>query len=124
MDTPPDDEGRKWLSYSEIAVLRGISRASAERLVRRRWRRRPDNRGVVRAYVPPEWTKPAEMRPPEDHGDSLPDTPPDNGPDIPPDITPALRAFETALAEIKPPKMSKFPSCAGNWPRNADALPS
>jgi hypothetical protein len=44
------------------------------------------------------------MRPPVYHGDSLPDTPPDNGRDTPPDITPAVRAFETALAEVKAAK--------------------
>ena len=40
----------------------------------------PGQSGVVRAYVPPEWAEPAETRPPEYQGDSLPDTPPDSRP--------------------------------------------
>jgi hypothetical protein len=49
------DAGR-WLNYAEIAALRRISKASAERLVRRRrWRKQTDNRGVARAYVPEDW---------------------------------------------------------------------
>ena len=47
-----DDDGR-WLSYVELAALRGISRDSAERLVRRKgWRRQADNQGNVRILVP------------------------------------------------------------------------
>jgi len=45
----------RWLSYAELANLRGIDHHSARRLVsRQRWRRQKDNHGVVRIYVPPE----------------------------------------------------------------------
>jgi len=59
------DDGR-WLSYSELAGERGISRQSAVRLVRRqRWRRQMGNDGEARVFVP---------------GEHLPGvTPPDNG---------------------------------------------
>ena len=43
----------RWLTYRQIADLRRISKASAERLVRRhKWRRQEDNEGVTRALVP------------------------------------------------------------------------
>jgi hypothetical protein len=43
----------RWLTYGELAELRGISSASARRLVQRNhWRRQRDNRGTVRILVP------------------------------------------------------------------------
>jgi hypothetical protein len=48
------DDGR-WLSYAELAELRGISRKAAMRLtLRHRWRRQPANDGTVRVCVPPD----------------------------------------------------------------------
>jgi hypothetical protein len=45
----------RWMTYPELAAARGISRASAARLVRRRkWRRQTDNQGAVRILVPAE----------------------------------------------------------------------
>jgi hypothetical protein len=56
-------DGARWMSFVELAAARGISRASASRLVRRRkWRRQTDN--LVRILVPPE-------------DNELPDTPMD-----------------------------------------------
>src|SRR4051794_18662442 len=56
MDSRPDsDDEARWMTYAEIAAARGISRASAERLVNRqkgRWRRQADNKGTVRFLVP------------------------------------------------------------------------
>jgi hypothetical protein len=58
-------DGGRWLSYSELAGERGISRQSAVRLVRRQWRRQMGNDGEARVFVP---------------ADHLPGvTPPDNG---------------------------------------------
>jgi hypothetical protein len=52
-DTRSDDA--RWMTFAELAAARGISRASASRLVRRRkWRRQSDNQGNVRILVPPE----------------------------------------------------------------------
>lgn len=43
----------QWLSISELAETRQITKASARRLVhRRQWRRQKDNHGVVRHFVP------------------------------------------------------------------------
>jgi flagellar biosynthesis GTPase FlhF len=50
-----DDVGDdvKWLSYGELGQARGISTASAIRLVfRRKWRRQDGNDGTVRVAVP------------------------------------------------------------------------
>ena len=46
-------DGRRRMTYAELAVVRGISAASAERLVRRRhWVRQLGNDGIVRVFVP------------------------------------------------------------------------
>jgi hypothetical protein len=54
-------EDGRWLSYTELARVRGISKESAIRLVRReRWRKLPGNDagGTVRVLVPEDWLKP------------------------------------------------------------------
>jgi hypothetical protein len=58
-------EGR-WLSYSELAEIRGIGRPSAVKLAQReRWRRIPgnDRDRTVRVLVPPEWLQPSKAAP-------------------------------------------------------------
>ncbi len=43
----------RWLSYVELAELRGISKASATRMsFRYKWRRQAGNDGTVRVFVP------------------------------------------------------------------------
>jgi hypothetical protein len=45
----------KWMTFAEFGQARGISKASAARLVRsKRWRRQTDNQGHVRVLVPPD----------------------------------------------------------------------
>jgi hypothetical protein len=65
-----DDTGNgRWLTYSELASVRGINRASAVKLVQReRWQRSTGNERsrVVRVLVPDEWLTRAK--------ESLPDT--------------------------------------------------
>lgn len=57
-DRPDDTSGdmsgdSRWMTYDELAKLRGITRPSAERLVqRRRWRRQQGNDRTVRVLVP------------------------------------------------------------------------
>ena len=56
-----DDVGDdvRWLSYSELGQVRGISTASAIRLVfRRKWRRQDGNDGTVRVAVPVDEANP------------------------------------------------------------------
>jgi hypothetical protein len=46
-------DGARRMTYAELADVRGISAASAERLVhRRRWARQVGNDGIVRVTVP------------------------------------------------------------------------
>jgi len=46
----------RWLSYDELAVIRGINRVSAVKLAQReRWRRQPGNGRTVRVLVPEDW---------------------------------------------------------------------
>src|SRR5215472_2858599 len=48
-------DGERWVTFRELAEMRGISQHSAARLVRRhRWRRQADNQGRVRVLVPAE----------------------------------------------------------------------
>jgi hypothetical protein len=52
-----DDADGKWMTYADLAASRGISRASAGRLVRwHKWRKQADNHGVVRVLVPRDLT--------------------------------------------------------------------
>ena len=53
--TNADDGEIRWLSYSQIAAIRRISRQSAERMVRKhRWRRTVNNHGIIcRSRCPP-----------------------------------------------------------------------
>jgi hypothetical protein len=58
-------EGR-WLTYSELAEIRGIGRPSAVKLVKREgWRRIPgnDRDRTVRVLVPAEWLEPSKVAP-------------------------------------------------------------
>lgn len=65
---PDGEAGSLRLTYAQLAEARGISKASAERLVRnRKWPRVLGNDGVAIVIVPP-------ARPPPDHA---PDPPPD-----------------------------------------------
>ena len=50
--TATGDDGR-WMTYAELAELRGISRKAAARLtLRHGWRRQPGNDGATRVHVP------------------------------------------------------------------------
>jgi hypothetical protein len=56
MTTDPPEGGGTWLSKSELARIRRISVASADRLIRReKWRKMPGNDGRIRALIPPDW---------------------------------------------------------------------
>jgi hypothetical protein len=64
MTADTDADGR-WLTYAELADIRGIDRQSARRLVsRQKWRRQKDNQNIVRVYVPTQGAAP--LRPKQD----------------------------------------------------------
>jgi len=79
-DRPPDStadrgESARWMTFAELAEGRGISKASAIKLVRRRgWRRQRDNRGNVIALVPLTWARDTV----DQEGDSTRDNQPDD----------------------------------------------
>jgi hypothetical protein len=68
-----DDTGNgRWLTYSELATIRGINRASAVKLVQReRWPRSTgnDRSRVAKVLVPEEWLTRAKESP-ADTGDT------------------------------------------------------
>lgn len=117
---PDGDERAVALTYSELARVRGISKASAERLVHnRKWRRSKGNDGRVRVMVPPDFIP--DISPeiiPEIGADRRrrpgrpaknqigPEIGPEIGPDITPDITPEITldikgAIEAAVAPLR-----------------------
>src|SRR5215471_6914583 len=54
-----DDDAGKWMTYAQLATLRGTSTRAAVMLVRRhRWRRQKDNSGHTLAFVPAIWAEP------------------------------------------------------------------
>jgi hypothetical protein len=90
-DCPGDG---KWLSYDQLSLIRGISRPSAIRLVRReRWRRTKGNDQTARVFVPGDWLRPAGKRSP---GQS-----PSNHPDATGDLSRISNAFEAAVGALK-----------------------
>jgi hypothetical protein len=93
-DTAQDElstDGR-WMTYGELATIRGIDRQSAVKLVRRqRWRRQEGNNGVTRVFVPSDQLTRARYR---DEGRA-------EAADEPGDEAQDTAAFETALATIR-----------------------
>ena len=82
------DDDFRWLTYAELAAMRGISRTSAERLVlRRRWRKQKGNDGAVRVSVPATFL-------------TSPDASPDTSPDLSPDLRARIKDLEAELASI------------------------
>ena len=46
----------RWISYTELAEIRGTNKTSALKLaLRKKWPRRKDNHGTMHVCVPPEW---------------------------------------------------------------------
>jgi hypothetical protein len=92
------DDASRWLTYPELAEARGISRLSAERLVRRRkWQRRQGNDGTTRIAVP---AGEADARP-DSRPDNLPDNRPDSRPDDRADISHAINTLGAAVAVLR-----------------------
>jgi hypothetical protein len=98
-DGPPADDGR-WLSYAELAEVRGITRKAAARLaLRHRWRRQPGNDGATRVLVPGTVQRkltppPTSLTPPSDSAV----TPPPDGPSDAATFAAALAAITEAHA--------------------------
>lgn len=86
MDMTEDGQGARWLSYGELAQLRGTDTESAIRLVRRRkWPKRQANDGTVRVAIPADILRDMKPRPPAAAKHSVPA---DARADLPPDVLP------------------------------------
>ena len=104
-DVSPDASEGRWMSYAELAQLRGIDKQSAARLTfRRRWRRQKDNHGTVRVLVPPEWQEPQ-------------DTSGDASRDISPDFATAIEAVTEAFEAALSAKDREIVSLREQWER-------
>jgi hypothetical protein len=58
-DAASDDVAGRWMSYAELAQVRGTDKPSALKLaLRKRWPRRKDNHGTMQVCVPPDWARP------------------------------------------------------------------
>ena len=87
MDSEP---GGRWISYTELAKIRGTDKTSALKLaLRKKWPRRKDNHGTMHVCVPLEWLGSWGNRTPHDMPSSMP-----NGMDI----SRAVNTLEIALA--------------------------
>jgi hypothetical protein len=84
-----------WMTKAQLAAVRRISVASADRLIRRQgWRKRPGNDGRARVLVPRIWAEPRHGSPtdalqsnPTDQYDHPRDAPPADPTDKSPDPT-------------------------------------
>jgi hypothetical protein len=76
----------RWLTFAELSQLRGISKTSAMKLVRRHgWRRQKNNKGHVRVLVPVAWVAADDTREPNSAAD----------------MSRAIRAFDSAIATLR-----------------------
>src|SRR4051812_17460171 len=99
--TPVLREDARRLTYAELAEIRGISRTSAERLVRRkRWTRQLGNDGVVRVLVPPDQHENGSVSRRREKGNARSD----NRPRHPaPDVTPGGADIAAVIREAMAP---------------------
>jgi hypothetical protein len=73
-DRQTDSDAGKWLSYAQLAEIRGISKKAAQRLtLRHRWRRQPANDGGVLIWVPDAAATPGRRTDRHDGGSDGPD---------------------------------------------------
>jgi phage shock protein A len=93
-----DDSGADgvWMTYGEIATVRGIKRVAAIRLVQRhKWRKQAGNDGLARVLIPPEWAKPGDRALRDITSDVAGDVILDGG-----DVTRVINALETSVASL------------------------
>jgi hypothetical protein len=68
---PGHAEAGRWMTYDELAALRGIDRLSAVKLaLRHGWRKRRDKYRVARVCVPSEWAIPRPVEGPAGGADT------------------------------------------------------
>jgi hypothetical protein len=95
--TLADEAGSVWMTKAELARVRRISVASADRLIRRQgWRRQPGNDGRVRVLVPPSWASKSQSNP----TDTEPPDPTDRIED-PTDTSSEISLLEATVAALR-----------------------
>jgi hypothetical protein len=120
-DTQDNQDGR-WLSYSELAAIRGIARPSAVKLAQReRWRRSSgnDRARTVKVLMPLDWLAPAKERPV-----SSGDPPAQSGEDtrhLAATIASLASTFDAALAALRE-QLAQAEQDRGDECQRADAL--
>src|ERR1700733_8065875 len=91
MDAEP---GGRWISYAELAEIRGTDKTSALKLaLRKKWPRRKDNHGTMHVCVPADWLGAWGNRRPDNTPHATPSSVPDGL-----DISRSISALEVALA--------------------------
>jgi hypothetical protein len=101
-----------WMTKAELAAVRRISIASADRLIRcQGWRKHPGNDGRARVLVPSDWAMSRGSDPTDDPRHNPTDKPPARAADHaddptdsvagPTDITRAVSALEAAVAGLR-----------------------
>jgi hypothetical protein len=104
------DDPARWMTFAELATIRGTSKRAAITLIRRHgWRRQRDNQNRVIALVPLTWavTEPAGQA----HGEAHRET--HTAPHNEPTGQAHAAAFETALAAIREAKDSEIATLHG-----------
>jgi hypothetical protein len=94
-------DGARWMTFAELAAIRGTSKRAAVTLIRRHgWRRQRNNEGHVIALVPPTWATPEQANG-EAHDDDHrePDSEGHSEAHATPFHSKALAALEVAMAE-------------------------
>lgn len=90
-----------WMTKAEIAVVRRISVASADRLVRRQgWRKERGNDGRARVLVPLTWAQPRPGNPRDETSGPKDTNPTDKAPN-PTDVRRTISALETAVNALE-----------------------
>ena len=90
---PGESADGRWLSYSELAEIRGIDVRSAIRTVRnRRWSKQRGNDGKIRVLVPTEFLDGRRRDPPE--------IPSEIRTEIPPEITAKISRLEAKVEAL------------------------
>ena len=93
MDAEP---GGRWLSYADLAEIRGTDKTSALKLaLRKKWPRRKDNHGTMHVCVPADWLGAWGNRKPDSTPHDMPSSVP-NGLDISRSISTLEMALSSA----------------------------
>jgi hypothetical protein len=99
VDRQTDTDAGRWMSYTELADSRGISKKAAQRLtLRHRWRRQPANDGGVLVWVPEGAASPGRQTGRQSEAQADRQEGGSDGPDVTLLLEDANKRADTALA--------------------------